>query len=395
MSICCRCRTEGGVSIFGLSKKRCGAVGLVLTASAIYAHAAEFDGAKRVFEREWREIDANYDAGRKAAVARYREDLQSVLSYMERRGDEFGVRPTKAEIERFDREKTVPVEPDVGAPELIKKAMARYQDVVTPMDVLRGEKRDALLDKYVAHLSKLEARLEQDARKGEARAVRAEIERATETCKGAESDGARSHTIVLPSMYARSLSLVYLTALTEGKRIPDQSGRRRHGQLIGTRPAGGESRALDFSQYQDVIEVEPIRVGSQWTLVVEAEFPLASQGKQRVLASAGFRQDHVIVDNGGVLGVGAGSFAGSEYNVSKLTGWHRLTVVAKGNETAFYVDGKLVGTASGVCKEPLAALGNSAASGYPWGGALRAVLLWTRSLSREEIAGLPGQLAPE
>lgn len=378
-----------------LSRVVRGVLAAVLTMCAGLASAAEFDGARRVFEREWREIDTKYDGGCKVAVERYLKDLRNVLRYMERQGDEFGVRPTKAEIARFEHERTVPKESPPGTPKLIVEARTRYQDVVAPMDKLREEKRGALVDKYVSHLSRLEARLETESRKADARAVRAEIERATAKLGGDTAGGVGGHTLVLPKMYVRGLSLIYLMSFTQGKRIPDQSGRRRHGQLIGTRPLGGKSGALGFSEYQDVIEVEPIRLSSFWTLVVEASFPLAGKGKQRVLASGGYRQDHVVVDRNGVLGVGSGSFVGSGYNVGKLKGWHRLVAVAKGTRTEFHVDGKLVGRAEGSCRDPLTAIGNSAASGYPWGGGLRAVMLWSRALSREEIIGLPSRLAAE
>ena len=58
--------------------------------------------------------------------------------------------------------------------------------------------------------------------------------------------------------------------------------------------------------------------------------------------------------------------------------------------TEFYVDGKLVGIAKGVCAEPLKAIGNSATGGRPWSGPIASAMVWIRCLSRAEVAELFG-----
>jgi hypothetical protein len=220
--------------------------------------------------------------------------------------------------------------------------------------------------------------------------VQAEINRVSAKLGGGQESGSETfRSESLPGTTAKGLVLVYLMGAAEKNRIPDQSGNRLHGQLLGAHASETDKGALEFTAYQDVLELNPLPVGSWWTLVVEAHFPLAGKGKQRVLASGGYRQDHVQVDGSGILGVSPGHFVGSGYSLKQLNGWQQLTVVAQGRQTVFYVGGKKVGIAKAVCREPLRALGNSTGSGSPWSGAIRSVLLWRRALSQQEVMSLP------
>ena len=81
--------------------------------------AADLDSMRGVFDRKWGEIEKDYKAARVAAGERYATDLQIVYRHMIKTDDEYGARPTKAEIIRFRTEKTVPPESEIGTPELI------------------------------------------------------------------------------------------------------------------------------------------------------------------------------------------------------------------------------------------------------------------------------------
>ncbi|NLC14632.1 MAG: LamG domain-containing protein, partial [Chloroflexi bacterium] len=165
-----------------------------------------------------------------------------------------------------------------------------------------------------------------------------------------------------------------------------------HGHLLGTRQSKRDTGAIAFLEYQDTLELKPLRLGAQWTIVVEAHFPLKVSSKPHVLASGGFKQDHIQVNESGMLGICANTFIESGYNVNALKGWQRMTVVAYNGQTYFYVGEEGVGIAKGICKEPLQSLGNSTGSGSPWGGAIRAVMVWRRPMSQKEMQTLPTPL---
>jgi hypothetical protein len=131
-----------------------------------------------------------------------------------------------------------------------------------------------------------------------------------------------------------------------------------------------------------------VPVGRVWTLAVRARFPLATSSRPRVLASGGFQQDHVVVDETGMLGTAPGEFLSCGYAVGELRGWHEIVAVGRVSSTEFYVDGKPVGVAKVVCGERMKAIGNTAAGGRPWSGPISSVMVWMRALTRGEVAEL-------
>ncbi len=346
---------------------------------------------RSVYRAEKRKIERVHEQAQSEAGARYVRDLNLVIRHMEKSGDEFGVRPAQAEIARFEREKTVPTKPELGTPELITKARDRYHEAMAPAEKAKQGKMSALTSKYVDRLIALKEQFQTQSKAREAAAVQDEIDSASSVAKGgshpASSRKGNDAQLLLPRTYARNLALVYKPAQANAGRVTDLSGHARHGRLIGAKPDGDGGCA--FAKFGDVLENDALRMGGYWTIVVDTRFPLGAGGKQRVLASGGFRQEHVMVDQSGSLGTCPDQFAGCGYNVSRLKGWHRIAAVGRWNKTVFYVDGKPVGTAEGICRDDLKAIGNSTGSGSPWSSSIKSVLVWTRALTDGEIAGVP------
>jgi len=371
---------------------RCGWLILIVVMLVGMTRAADLSARQQIFNREWSKLDKAYEKERLTATEQYSIDLQNVLQYMENRGDEFGARPTKLEIERFAREKNIPDDPEVGTPELIITARSRYRAAVEPINKKLKKKRTDLVDQYVSHLEILKARDKAKSDTNNLQAIQAEILRVSTLLEDEENVEQRVRLAIMPGKFAKGLSLIYLMGSAQKKQIPDQSANRRHGQLLGTSKSKTDDDAIEFLEYQDALELKPLRLGSQWTMVIEAHFPLNRSDKMHVLASGGFRQDHIKVNESGMLGICVNNFIGSGYSVNSLKGWQRIAVVAYNGRTYFYIGGEAVGIAKGICKEPLQVLGNSTGSGSPWGGAIRAVMVWRRSISKKEMMSLPTSL---
>ena len=373
-------------------------VGLVLTgaawiASAFPSPAAEttLHSLRGVYRTEKRKIERTFEQAQAESGARYVKDLHAVIRYMEKAGDEFGVRPAKAELLRFEREKTVPKEGGLGTPELLTKARTRYRKVLGPVEKRKDEKLGTLTGKYVDRLVALKEQLDGQSKQRESEAVQDEIDSVSSALKGGGGPGAdkgKTPQLVLPRAYARGLALVYAPGRAKAGRVGDLSGNKRHGRLIGGNVRTGDG-GCEFTKFGDALETDPFRVGGYWTVVVDTHFPLGAAGKQRVLVSGGFRQDHLVVDQAGTLGTSPGQFAGCGYSVSRLKGWHRIAAAGQWNKTVFYVDGKRVGETRNICREDLKTIGNSAGSGSPWSGAIRSAFVWTRVLTDAEIAAAP------
>jgi hypothetical protein len=374
-------------------------IALFLLGSAFFA-AAQTDGSltslRAVFEREKREIDAAYEKSGKDVAGRYVEDLKSVIRYMEQSGDEFGVAPAREESARFEREKTIPEKAEAGTPELIVKARERHRGSLKPAADERNRKLDALVGRYVNHLAVLQKQHEAGGRAMDAAAVAGEIRRAQGAAGSEDGSAPGVSRLVVQRGLMQGLALAYELRLAQNNRLSDLSGRRNSGRVLIGQAAGQSPEATAFTKFPDMITLErPLLMGGYWTLLLDVQFPLGGAGKQRVLASGGFRADHVAVSADGMLGVGADQFTGSGFNVNTLKGWRRIVAVGQYNRTLFYVDGKPAGAAQAACREKLSAFANSAGSGQPLHGALRTVAAWERALTQAEVEALPERLVPE
>ena len=362
------------------------------------AGMAPFGTGKAAYEREKQTIEtALKDAG-KAASAGYLKDLQLVLQHMEKTGDDFGIRPAKAEIKRFEQSGTVPKTSDVGTPELIQKARVRYFEALSRADAEAAAKQQALTTRYVKYLTSLKEQSQAASKPAEAAQAAAELERILSGAGAGAPAGAAAGVppkvkgVALPKELCQQLRLLYTFEGGAGQQVMDESGWRQHGNLTGAAKGkdAREGGICTFSDSYDMLDTKEIRISTYWTVSVRARFPLESKKDLRVLVSSAHGKHHVGVDATGMLGMHPKDFAGCGYNVNSLSGWHDITVVSSWRGNFFFVDGKMVGEAKtgGPFSEPVKAIGNSAAGGSPWCGTVASVMLWTRCLSSEEVAEL-------
>ncbi len=83
--------------------------------------------------------------------------------------------------------------------------------------------------------------------------------------------------------------------------------------------------------------------GSVWTISTRFSGARLSGDGNLIQGDA----THHVGSKDGELGAwNGGTFVGSGYSLSELTGWHQLTAVGSGGETRFYIDGTHVGTAA-------------------------------------------------
>lgn len=358
---------------------------LALSFSATNTRGASLVALRSVYDGQKRTFDKAVDEKRAEASTRYVADLESLVRYMEKKGDDFGVRPVKTEIVRFEADQTVPKESAVGTPELLKTARARYYEILDKAEAEKNDQLEKLTEKYVASLKAQRGRLIANSSTAEAALFAKEIARVSSD--GGDSANSVKADIRLPQRLAGDLRLAYTFEGISNRRVPDLSGWRRHGVMMGvkTRTDPAEGIVCEFKGEYDAIDPERVGEDAAVTISARVHFPLAQSKRERVLASGGFGKDHIVVDVRGVLGTGAGGFTPSDFNVGSLKGWHDLTVVSGRTRSAFYVDGKAVGVVDAACREPLKVIGNSEAGGRPWCGAVSSLMAWSRAFSTAEV----------
>ncbi len=367
-----------------------------LTSAAPAKVADPLEAAKGGYKREKLAIATNLQASARAAATAYSNDLQTILRQMEKAGDDFGIRPAKAEVLRFTKTQTVPKAADVGTPELIAKAQARYHGAVDRAASEAAAKDEALAAKYIKHYTTLQTKLEAAAKPDEAAKVADELERLASGHTKAAAEVTTAMTTgraSLPKEYLSQLRLLYDFEGGTARQVVDLSGQRQNGELTGATKGKDpkEGATCTFTGTSDILETKEIKLGAAWTLSVKALFPLEAKKEARVLISSAHAKHHMAVDARGILGLQSGEFSGCGYNVNSLSGWHVLTIASSSwNGTFFFVDGKLAGGAKtgGTWSPPVNAIGNSAAGGCPWSGTIASAMMWTRCLSAQEIAGL-------
>ena len=343
---------------------------------------------RSIYDRQKAVYDKEFDDKQSKASDAYIADLDSLLRYMTREGDDFGLRPVKAEIARFKIEQSVPEDSPPGTPALLAKARARYYEAIEKAEAHRSEQVQALTDKYVVSLkAQREVHLRNSAN-ATAAGFADEIARVSSDVEDAES--LAKAEIRLPGRLLDGLTLAYTFDDVSGRRVPDLSGNRGHGRIMGaeTRKDPNEGGVCEFIDGYDFIELEGEARGQVSTISVRARFPLPKSARERVLVCGGFGKNHIVVDSRGVLGMGVGGFVPSTFNVGTLKGWHDLTVVSGRNRSIFCIDGKPVAAVDVACHEPVKVVGNSEAGGRPWGGAISSVMVWSRPFSTAEVEAL-------
>lgn len=375
------------------------ALGLCLT-GLLPAHAqslSQLDTGRMAYRQESEKIETQLQTGRKTASETYLKELKIMLQRMEAAGDDFGVRPTTAEIKRFEQSGTIPEKSDVGTPEAIQKARIRYHETLARLDSDVATQRDTLVAKYAKYLSSLKTQLETAGKTADAGRVAKELDRIKEVGGDVAQQAAAGTSVSLkgnklPKELCSGLRLLYDFEAEPGQKVQDRSGWKQKTDLTGGTASRdpGEGANCSFSGSYDVLEPKAVTLGSSWSVFARVQFPLANRREARVLVSSAHGKHHLLVNAAGELGIQPAAFVGCGYNVNALKGWHDIAISSGWNGTFLFVDGKHVGTSklSAPFPAPVAAIGNSAAGGSPWGGAVASLLLWTRGLTSAEIAEL-------
>jgi len=336
-----------------------------------------------VFEQELRKIETRCRADEKNVANDYSQYLQSVIAHMQRRGDDFGLRPAKAELKRFQAEGTVPAESGLGTPELIDKGRTAYRDGILRARTRQQQSMKTLAERYEQKLRTLEGTAGRETVEKEIGRISQWLHADGQGNDPGDGGGDTEQGADLEGLPGR-LVAAYVFESRE-KAIQNLAGR---GQATASRlkwlkRKGGYT--IRFEEDMSMLKVPRHRLGGRWTLVAGLSFPAATSDKMRVLASHGFRKHHVVIDEVGELGVYDGSFAGCGYNVKGMRGWHQLGVVVAARRTVFVIDGKIVGTALAACSEPVTVIGNQSTGRVPWNGGLADLYLWPRALSADEL----------
>lgn len=348
---------------------------------------ADLDTYKGVFETERGKIDVIAAEDRAKAGEQYIKHLKSLIAYMAKAGDDFGVRPAREELNRFERTGTVPAASGVGTPDLIKKARTFYHDAMLKARTAQAERMATLTAKYVQRLNILRAAYEKQGRDEEEAAVAAEIGRVSGGGKSSGPDETgKVLKVDLPGALREGLLAAYVFDAGQPE-VSDRSGRGNHAKVkfAGWRAAVSGRGALWFKGPMDMLRVDGVAVGREWAMVTTVHFPLDGTAAPRVLVSHGFRRHHLVIDESGELGTWPDKFSGSGYKVNELAGWHKLGVVSGSGKTVFYVNGERVGWAPAACVAPVNVIGNDKLGRRQCGARLADVMIWARAFSGEDM----------
>ncbi|MFQ5406682.1 MAG: LamG domain-containing protein [Candidatus Micrarchaeia archaeon] len=200
-------------------------------------------------------------------------------------------------------------------------------------------------------------------------------------------------------VFERSKSLVASWHFDEesGTVAGDSSGNGNLGTIIGTVDVvkGKIGNARNFDNSADRMSVAVIDLpddpGSQWTIEAWFKYPFPSDFVCYNTLTRGVVDHQVIVDRcgGSFLGTFSNTvlpyFFSSGFDTDTLSdGWHHLAAVGQGGQTAFYIDGELVGTSAWQSTSDVVSIGNFQSGTQPF-GTIDEVKIYSRALSVDEI----------
>ncbi|MDA3960057.1 MAG: hypothetical protein PF961_04640 [Planctomycetota bacterium] len=136
-----------------------------------------------------------------------------------------------------------------------------------------------------------------------------------------------------------------------------------------------------------------IPIGAEWTLALVGTFPINSR-RWATLAQWNGNQQHVAISNTGEIGVLQKEFfsAGQTVNFQELSGRHCLVAVANQSGTAFYLDGRHIGTAAAMIPRAITTIGNNAGGKMPWQAPVELIMVFDQAYDAEAVRGLAQQL---
>ncbi|MEI8249332.1 MAG: LamG-like jellyroll fold domain-containing protein [Candidatus Taylorbacteria bacterium] len=153
--------------------------------------------------------------------------------------------------------------------------------------------------------------------------------------------------------------------------------------------------------YASQLTVNSVPLGATWTASWWSYFPLSSSsgGWRTMFRSFTNGGDHqVIVDVNGDLGMydndlGTG-FNSSGYNINSLTGWHLVTATYTNNVTTFYIDAKIVGSATRQNTDNIDVIGNYQGGSQNW-GIIDDLRIYSKVITSDYIQEIYAMTAPK
>ncbi|MEI6562997.1 MAG: LamG domain-containing protein [bacterium] len=324
--------------------KRLIAVMVMIAAAGVFAQQTnERETFRQLIEKKQQTLLEQYGKG-----------LDRILLDLKKKGDLDNVLILQGEKKRFDAENKVPAPKD--AKSSFRPATEAYcQGMVT------------LLEQYVKALDRLIKKEVAADRIEEAKAIKAEKDRASimladiqtdllvKAADGAESRatsvtmaGTTGAISTLPAGLPKGAVLYCSFAKDEGDKIADESGQGNDGKATGPRWTGEGRRngSLTFGGSGDRVEIQPFKGltdGGDLTISVWAKPKTMADGWCAVLSTEAFR-----VELTGDLRVHwdwtseGNSNIYTAPNVFALNKWFHLVLVKTGDSLGFYVNGKRV-----------------------------------------------------
>lgn len=156
---------------------------LVVATLPLAAVAQVVDGVdslaelQAAYQAESQKINAKYDAQAMTAMGEYSESLTALEQAYAKKGNLEDVVAVRAEVARFEKQRTIPEDALVETPVELRKLQEKFRQQPA---VLNAEKTKALAKAtaaYVVRLEKLKKSLTQSMKVDDALAVKAEIEK--------------------------------------------------------------------------------------------------------------------------------------------------------------------------------------------------------------------------
>ncbi len=133
---------------------------------------------KRTYESELAKIEEAHGTGVEALLVAYGKAIEEVVAVSQAEGDLETLLKAREERERFQREKSVPVESPAVLPAAIRNTQRRFRETFRRIETVRNDKTKALSVKYLAALDRRIRELTREGKMEEAISARDEKRRA-------------------------------------------------------------------------------------------------------------------------------------------------------------------------------------------------------------------------
>jgi len=391
------------------------------------AHAVDktFVYYKSVFEKQVSEIETTHHASLNTVLGSYGKDIAVAKEAIKKKGDLEGTIAANHEIERFEKEESVPQNPPAGFPSLLISVQRKYHGALKAADLAKNKKTAHLIKRYLVPLERLKKQLVQQENLIKAQKVANEIKRvmfisseiviaqpvkAPSPIKPPEDPSTR-----LSASLCKGLVLHYSFDEDKVNKVTDDSDNENHGRVVGP------------ITYVDGVSGKGIRITTPDAYVESLAQGLNMHGWKEVTVSVWFKLERQTTygtilsrtaiggKKGGTLSLSIGgssacygnffcsgnsvkSSAFSKGHPPPLGKWHHMTATVGPRVVRLYVNGIL--DAEHVRERPGVPFSDNPAYAFTIGkyrahrekwrdsyphGVLDEVKVWRRALSESEI----------